>query len=373
MNLLLCLMLILSPFVPTTPQGPAMSLLDSLLTGQKADTILQHYPAVSFDTPAFRQLVIAAEAVASGGPAAFSQNTLTVGQDHYALGRFTTPSIAELKARLPRQAAPQALKLSILLGASVFTDIQYLEAHADGDTVFQLASQFNGLEAPSASLVPVADYFGDRTQGPLGVLPAFQGALLRHYAAPAPDGTRFTQTNSLQLNFLADVLSADLGRMQSGYLTSQHIQQPEALAQKLTADFDKIRIGLHRDLPVIGYHSSVDQVLTSTLAGGSYSRTDTRIEPWLNIQRQLLRAAYLGTLLAAADAGKGKVLLTAIGGGVFHNPHPLIWESLLWALDEAKPRLKAPLHVILNLRSFEVAPEVLSKAAQERGGVLVRF
>lgn len=359
-----------------------MSLIDALTSGQDPAALLARYPVRDFDSQGFRRQVQQAEAMVSAwGPAAFDFEpgkpaSLRLGDAIYHVGTFSTPSLGELKARLEpiKQTAFHPLRLSILLGASRLGDIQYLETHADGDTLFQLASQFNGLEAPSATLVPVSAYFGDRTQGPLGVLPTFTGALLRQYAAPGPGGRRFVQTARQQLNFLADVLPPEIGRVQNGYLVSQNILQPQALADKLSSDFDAIRIGLHTDLHVVAPGGPrLDQVLTSTLAGGGYSQADTRQQPWLTIQRQLLRAAYLGTLLAALDAGRHKVVLTAIGGGVFANPHPLIWEAILWSLEQVEPYLKAPLHVILNLRSFEVAPEQLKIEARKRQGELVEI
>lgn len=368
--------------------GQTMSLLDNLLAGKDPRLLIASYARPDFGGPDFRYRLAQAESVAARGPEAFnfaagSPPVLRVGEIRYPVGSFSTPSLGELKRRISSRrkpglfkrfkAAPAlAPKLSVLLGASPLSDIQYLEAHADGDTLFQLASQFNCLEAPGPSLVPVAAYFDDRTQGPLGVLPLFPGALLRHYAAPGPDG-RFIQSPERQIELLADVLLPSAGRIENGYLLSQNLLAPEAFAAKLTQRLDNVRVGLHRDLVVPGSEHHLDQVLTSTLAGGGYSHSDTRREPWLTIQRQLLRAAYLGTLLAAAESGHGKVVLTAIGGGVFANPHELIWEALLWALDEIIPYLETPLHVIFNPRSFDLPPEQLAAEARKRHGVMIRF
>ena len=363
-----------------SPQSPA-SLFEEILQGLPASRILADYPPRAFDTPAFRARLAQAEAQAQSGPAAFEfaadgTGHLQVGEQVYALGRFSTPSLQELRALAERRsgAGQPELKLYILLGASPLSDIQYQEAYADGETVFQLASQFNGLEAPAPGIVPVSAYFGDRTQGPLGVLPAFGGALLRHYAAPGADGERFVQQAGRELNLLGDALPAsESAAVSGGYLISQNVSDPQALAQALNENFTRIRIGWHQHLPIVDGPGRVDQVLTSTLAGGAYSHADTRLEPWLSVQRQLLRAAYLGTLLAAISAGRQRVVLTAIGGGVFANPHPLIWEALLWSLNQAKPLLKGQLEVILNLRSFGVAPAELRAQARIHGGELIEL
>ncbi len=355
-----------------------MSVLSSILAGYAASQILADYPAPDFKSQAFQEQVLAAEKVVQSNPDAFvfaadGSATLKVSQANYAAGRFSIPTLAELKKQLSQhpKAKTAELKLSILLGRSPLSDIQYLEAHADGETTYQLASQFNTLEAPFPAIVPVLDYFSDHTQGPLGVLPAFAGALLRHYSAPGL-GARFEQDEQLELNLLADVLPAS-AQMEHGYLMSQNIKDPEALAQALEQKFEHIRIGWHRDLESMGNGQALDQVLTSTLASGGYSMQDTTGQPWPQIQRQLLRAAYLGSLLAAANAGHSKIVLTAIGGGVFANPHAEIWQAILWSLEQIKPLLPQSLHVILNLREFDVDTRQLSSGCQKYNGQLLRL
>lgn len=361
-------------------------MLEQILSGQPAAHILRAFPAVNYRSQPFRLALQAAEARAQlQGPAAFSwsatgQCQLQLPDSSYACGRFEMPQLAELKASLASQAkqfSPQAPKgpanrqisLSVFWGTGPLSDIQYQVAHADGRTLFQLASQFNTLEAPYPGLVSVYDYLGDPTQGPLGVLPTFPGALLRHYAAGLPGQQGgFVQSPERQLNLLTDALPAQLGQVQHGYLMSQQIPDPQALAQHLSAHFEQIRVGYHADLEAYGTGAKVHQVLTSTLAGGSYSQHNTQSGPWLEIQRQLLRAAYLGSLLLALREGHRQLLLTAIGGGVFANPHWLIWESLLWALAEAEKYAVAPLRVMINLRSFDLPQHELEAACQARDG-----
>ncbi len=126
---------------------------------------------------------------------------------------------------------------------------------------------------------------------------------------------------------------------------------------------------------VVGPDRTVAQVFTSTVAGGMYGPLDTADPNWGTICRRLQRAAYLGTLLAAAGLGKGQVVLTLIGGGVFRNPDRLIWEALLGAVDEAGAALHRDLVVVVNgynLGGHIPAPE-LHAAARTQGGALVRF
>jgi hypothetical protein len=93
------------------------------------------------------------------------------------------------------------------------------------------------------------------------------------------------------------------------------------------------------------------------------------------IVRQLQRAAYAGTLLAAVSLGKSYVVLTLIGGGVFGNPVAVIWESILWAVDLVTPLLHMDMCVIVNGYSLggRVPTRELREAAAARGGTLAVF
>ena len=87
----------------------------------------------------------------------------------------------------------------------------------------------------------------------------------------------------------------------------------------------------------------------------------------------LQRAAYLGTLLAAAALGKDRVVLTLIGGGVFGNPIATIWEAIKWATDQVSAVLHRDLFVVVNGRNLSIDQEELYAAARSRGGALVCF
>jgi hypothetical protein len=223
----------------------------------------------------------------------------------------------------------------------------------------------------------VARYFSDPTQGPRASISAFPGALLRHYAAPRKDGSRFVQTDAEQLDLLSALCTSGVARVRSGYLTGADISDPAALALALESRLEEVCVGVHEDVPVVfGYDwggqvegaRRVTQIFTSTLAAGYGNQP---IEGALEvICRQLLRAAYLGTLLAAAVLGRRRVILTLIGGGVFANPLRLIWEAILWAIEEAEGLLPCPLDVLVNLRTRpkELHETELSGAVRRRGG-----
>jgi hypothetical protein len=119
----------------------------------------------------------------------------------------------------------------------------------------------------------------------------------------------------------------------------------------------------------------IAQVFTSTVAGGGYGGAGMGRAVFEGACRQLLRAAYLGTLLAAATLGQCRAVLTLIGGGVFGNPVPLIWDAIRWAAAETEPLLSSDLEVIVNGRNLggHVSRESILAEVRERSGALLTF
>ena len=98
----------------------------------------------------------------------------------FRAGLFETPRLGDLRRRAAearrRAGDPGAtLRFFVLDGASPATDIGALQATAPPGSLFQVASQFNCLEAPGACVVDVADYLHDPTQGPRASVSAFPG------------------------------------------------------------------------------------------------------------------------------------------------------------------------------------------------------
>jgi len=316
--------------------------------------------------------------------------TVDAAGARHAGGRFEVPALCDLAARAlgarVRAGRPAAaLRLWIVDGAGPVTDIGALQATAPPRTLFQVASQFNCLESPGAFVTDVAEYLRDPTQGPRASISAFPGTLVRHYAAPAPDGSRFVQVNDgRQIDLLADVCDPGVAGVRNGYLRAPDVTDPPAFARALEDRFDAIRVGVHDRVEVVlgadwdgavdgAPHRTIAQVLTSTVAAGMYGELDDGDRAMAAICRQLQRAAYLGTLLAAAALGSERVVLTLIGGGVFANPIQVIWDAILWAADRVRPFLHRDLVVVVNGRNLagQLPPEPLRAAARERGGALV--
>lgn len=296
----------------------------------------------------------------------------------YSAGRFRTLSVSELRRMASARPERGPSRFSILLGADPLTDIGALQAFDDGGSLFQAASQFNCLEAPGPRVTAVANYLYDPTQGPRASIGAWPATLLRHYRAPDGQGGHFVQTDQAQLNLLAAACAPGVGQVQSGYLSAATVAKPRAFAQRLEAHFEQLQVGLHEDAEVVfganwdgwvptpGPH--IAQVFTSTLAAGGYGEPVRPGGVWEDIARSCLRAAYLGTLLAARAVGRERVVLTLIGGGVFGNPHSLILEQVLWAVDQV-PGLR----VVLNGRELGLPGALLEQVVAARRGVLRRL
>jgi hypothetical protein len=331
-------------------------------------------------------LVHESEAAVMADPgAAFSfdpsgDGILSVGQHRWHAGRFEPVSLGQLRQRAVRAGARGRLRWWLIDGSAAPTDIGSLQAQAGEGALFQVASQFNCLEAPGPALTPVARYLTDPTQGPRASISAFPGTLLRHYAAPDGQGGRFVQTDGgRQIELLGDVCDPAVARVRNGYLMAQEIHDPRALFAALETRFDQIRVGVHDDVQVVlGYDWSgavertppprIAQLFTSTLAGGAYGALSPELE---GVCQQLLRAAYLGTLLGAVALGRHQVMLTLIGGGVFGNPIVLIWQAILWALDQVAPVITRDMTIVVNGREIaqQLSRETLIKDVRARDGV----
>lgn len=330
-----------------------------------------------------------AEAKVSNDPGLFTFDagghaTLDLGLGPMGAGRFETPTLADLEARCPTFGGGRRVRLLVLDGASPATDVGALQSTAAPGTLFQVASQFNCLESPGPYLADVAGYFGDPTQGPRASISAYPATLLRRYAAPAADGSRFAQRDDRQVELLADAIG--VGAAPAGYFTGARIGDLDAAVAALESRFDQIRVGVHdRAQVMFGYdwHGRVDgvrhvaQVFTSTVAGGGYGG-ERHLGPdrFARAARQLLRAAYLGTLLAAASLRSRRVVLTLIGGGVFANPIAAILDAIEWSLAQAAPRWAADIDILLNGHNLgtrvDLARDVLP-LARAHGGAIARI
>ncbi len=363
------------------PFGHAVTLLELLFAGDVAALREARAALLASREQGDPELVARVEAEVAAAPARAIRFDSAGAASVHAAGRtfaggvFSLPTCGELGARVAASTSTsqarrtRKVRLSALAGADALTDVAALQASAAPGTLFQVASQFNCLEAPGPHLTDVASYVSDPTQGPRAAYSAFPGTLLRHYAAPRDDdGARFVQQDDgPQLDLLARALPAALGAVRGGYLRAGDLRDHAAAARALRAHTDDIRVGVHQDVEVVFGHDwhgavaladgaprRITQVLTSTLAGGGYSGRAELTGALGEVCAALLGAAYLGTLRAATALGQHTAVLTLIGGGVFGNPHALIWDAIAAAVADAASASAAAagdLHVIVNCHS----------------------
>jgi hypothetical protein len=159
------------------------------------------------------------------------------------------------------------------------------------------------------------------------------------------------------------------------------------LVKALEERFEHIRLGVHEEAAVVLGHNwngvvpdadrrRIAQCFTSTVAGGPYGGETALGASFKPACQQLLRAAYLGTLLAAIALDRSPVVLTLIGGGVFHNPLDLIWESITWAFDEVRSKAGSTLDVIVNTYDkigHGLEREMVLSSVRQRDGIVLSF
>lgn len=267
-----------------------------------------------------------------------------------SVGRFETPTLADLR---DRASTDQGRRTTV---RCIVGDVRALHRQGEfADALFQVASQFNCLEMIGPEVTPeagVTRYNRDPTQGPACAIAAGLGTIYRNYFAPV--GDQSGQTAERQIDNLADVgqrladlmghRGSSLWTMSNGYCeaSADQLQAINAtLARASAEEFDTLRaglrIGLHHDLEVTEVvdapRPKVTQAYCSAVPVG-YSRQPA--SAWQRIARLVLEASYEAALLAAAEraaAGRSPiVLLTRIGGGVFHNEDAWITDAVMRAL-----------------------------------------
>ncbi len=285
---------------------------------------------------------------------ALDGETLVAPSGRFGAGRFSTPSLAELR-EMARGLRPGALRVSHVATGDI------LEVHARPENegaMFQAASQLNCLEFADPTDTPedgITQYAQDPTQGPACSLACAAATVARNYLVPV-DGQP-GQTRDRQLNNLAGVQAAlgeagGLIEVVNGYTFSRP-ERLEALGRAIAAaDPDALRgalrIGVHADVEVTfarrferpATPRRVSQAFCSALSCGYASGA---LHQWRPIARLVLEAAYEATLLAAIvdaarAAGSGRVWLTFLGGGAFGNSPVWIYDAIGRALRACEDR-----------------------------------
>lgn len=273
--------------------------------------------------------------------------TSRINGNTFRCGRLETPSLAELRTRVP--GVRGSLGRSTV--REVVANVQDLHTDvANAGALFQVASQFNLLEMGAPDITPergVAIYERDRTQGPACAIAAGAGTIYRNYFVPV-NGVP-GQSAGNQIDCLADVGEAlgnsegRLWRMWNGYalpsaaglseITQRLVRSTEP---QLDALRQRLRIGIQWNTQVTlrnGRHA-VTQAYCSALPV-AYSGISSDL--WEPFGRLILEAAYDATFCAAienaAATGNRRVYLTLLGGGAFGNETHWIADAILRALQ----------------------------------------
>ncbi len=138
-------------------------------------------------------------------------------------------------------------------------DVAKLQADASNNgAVFQVASNFNGVEAISEDSFPdqstfLEDYVYDRTQGPRASISAGGAAIARVLAAfydASKDPTSWQQSRKRQLDYLSNV--SKYYTNSNGYVvnTGQEDPFPEVGTKEYDTVVSKIKVGVHRGCQV---------------------------------------------------------------------------------------------------------------------------
>jgi len=259
-------------------------------------------------------------------------------------------------------------------GASIkHCDVGYLQSLAENrDAVFQVASNFNGVEAISDNSTPDEDYFCtnyiyDRTQGPVASISAGPAAIARVHAGffhpDEKDHRVWWQTKDHQINFLDEL--PNYFTLKNGYVHLEEEEDDEPSQQatiRVGEDFPdpdteysryrellkKAKIGVHRGVQVTYGHRNgmdlekvednkkeqvIDQVFCAALnISQGQSGYVNRRNKFADVKtRFCLDLAYEGTYLATTELKRKKLFLTLIGGGAFGNSRDVIHDAIIRA------------------------------------------
>ncbi|MDP3137489.1 MAG: hypothetical protein Q8N17_14300, partial [Burkholderiaceae bacterium] len=221
----------------------------------------------------------------------------------WGIGRFDTPTLAQLRQRVAEQANPGSGPLRF---SAITADARALHCDpANAQALFQVASQFNALEMVGPSVTPehgVSRYAHDLTQGPACAIAAGAATIWRNYLVPLEGG--IGQRQDRQIDTLRDLGTAlgnqagGLWQMRNGYALCSETGLGQIDKQLASAGPDErdhlrglLRIGLHWDVEVTEADQplKVSQAFCSALPC-SYSQVP--LARWERFARLVLEAAY---------------------------------------------------------------------------------
>ncbi|KAF4667033.1 hypothetical protein FOZ61_008883 [Perkinsus olseni] len=280
----------------------------------------------------------------------------------YEVGRFDTPSLAELRSATSKNRPPEIPGVrpphKEITIQNIVADVRDLHRDPANDgAVFQVASQFNCLEMPGMNTTPeegITNYIHDHTQGPACALECAPGTLFRNYfvkvmnngtagvidVCDVKSGAGLGQYDKKQLDGLQGLGEALDNRrnrywtMKNGGSVADLKKRLEGLSKSTIDELTtKITVGVQKDTQVSSVSDRVQkvtQVYCSALPVGYFPNTSSA--DWEPFARLVLNSLYESTLLVAEREaqrrGRTKVFLTHVGGGVFGNDQKWIVDAI---------------------------------------------
>jgi len=319
------------------------------------------------------------KAAPSGGTDLSSRPSRT-----FVAGRFETPSLKELRARVDVEAAAKKLGQQRLTLKEIVDDASLLHDKPEHRfALFQAASQFNTLEHTSqhgTAEKGITCYCGDHTQGPSCAIACAPGTVVRNYFGL--DGTGQLERQVYNLEDIERLLENDQEgyfEVMNGYTLSKDsdlkrlsevLVDDESLGENIRS---LLKIGVQSDTEVVctSFGASMykgakrEQLVTQAYCSAvsvSYSRCQAK--NWEIFARLILDALYEATLYVAVEnalrhldaPGARKVFLTAVGGGVFGNDMEWVHDAILRAI-----RLFEPVGLEVYLVSFRASDPAFAR------------
>jgi len=318
----------------------------------------------------------------------------------FRCGHFQAKPLSDLENTWKSLAHPGKGSFSLFKGQGTRTkkgffliDIGAQQAAPENcGATFQIASNFNCLEFVNnqdSAKNGITKYIYDKTQGPEASISAAPATLLRNYFLPEINLLDYFDGNN-KIPHIPVI---------NGYISLSKNNVATLSVKTLKKYADWIKIGIHSSVQVTtglcknnmltickNPQQQVNQIFTATIDLGRTSGSTH----WKLMQkksctkkleifaRMLLRAAYRGTILTAAQIaaqkenplpGKNKVYLTMIGGGVFQNKEKWIIDSIVACKNIIQ---ESGLNVILTLfdesKVSDKGKQRLEKLVLQTGG-----
>lgn len=248
------------------------------------------------------------------------------------MGIFETKSIQELKSAIKLKQNTGIKKLKFIFRKQKtkeneqYFDTSELQFNAKENTLFQVASNFNchELGSPYQSVFSgkyITQLMVDYTQGPSASGGAVAGAFAR-VAKHKCEEINLLENTSLNPNNGKLINTAEFSKF-----------NPELIKVGIQSNVRATFCRSNYNFAYDPLGPRINQVYTSTcIFTNKYDKNH-------ELSDILLNKAYEGTYLAAIDLDCPKIVLTLIGGGVFHNPINLIIKNIIENHEKYSPYL----------------------------------